>query len=196
MRISGLEATISEMQRSTISPPPPVPSAADVVNQHVQQQLDLLKHNVSTLSSSGNALAENAVHVAKHVSSLVRRANQSDKFEEDTSNQLNAQRSQLGEILRLLTVTPVRPTDAPVGETQSRTPPTPIPTQTLSSPPRENPSPLRENPSPPRQNISSPKTNSPPPLSKKADEEAAARVETIKQLNEPQELLRAAVARQ
>ena len=196
MRISGLEATISQMQQAMVVPSPPVPTAADVVNQHVQQQLDLLKHSVSILTSSGNALAANANQVANQVSSLaatagqmtnqvsslVQRASQSDRFETET-------RSQLGEILRLLTVAPVLPTDAPVGETQSRTTPTPIPTQTISSPPRDIPSPRRETPSPP-------KNTPPPPLSTKTNEAAAKRAETILHLNKPQEQQRESIARQ
>ena len=71
-RISTLKATISDLQRAMFAPPPQVPTTADVVNKHVQQQLYRLKNNVSTLATSGNTLTENADHVARHVSSFVK----------------------------------------------------------------------------------------------------------------------------
>ena len=72
-RISHLETTIHDLQRSMVVPPPPVPTAADVVNKHVQQQLDQLKNNVSTLASSGNTLAEHVYSLIKPTRVLTHR---------------------------------------------------------------------------------------------------------------------------
>ena len=111
------------------------------------------------------------------MSSLIKHANQSEK---DT-------RTHLGKILSLLTGPPAVTTDAPVGETQMRTPPpTPTPTETPSSPRINTPPP---SPHPNEANEAKAKAQA------DTEAEAAAKAEKLKQLNEPQDQLRAAVAR-
>ena len=138
-----------------IVPPPDVSIAAEVVNNHVQQQLNQLKDNVDTLSTSASTLAKNADTVARNVGSLVQRADKTDALQKGIQ-------SQLGEILRMMTGAKVS-NPALVGETHSRTPPTHTP------PPRVEPHPTPTSP---------PRANSPPPHTEppfdKVDEEAKA----------------------
>ncbi|KAL4561402.1 hypothetical protein LXL04_033568 [Taraxacum kok-saghyz] len=59
-QISSLEATISDLRRAMIIPPPTVPTAAEVVNDHVQQQQTQLKKNVNAHATSAVTMAQNA----------------------------------------------------------------------------------------------------------------------------------------